>query len=76
MKQLTVQDHVKHMEFLEHLQGSRSRKCFKYQTSKLRGKGCFYSLETATLKPEAGLQTRKTAAGGKVYSQKSDQIRV
>lgn len=28
MKQLTVQDHVKHMELLEHLQGLRNRKLF------------------------------------------------
>lgn len=43
---------------------------------KTEGKELFYSLETAILKPEACLQMRNTAAGGKVYSQKSDQIRV
>ena len=39
----------------------------------MRAKGCFYSLQTTIWKPEACLQTR-TAAIGKVYSQKSNQI--
>lgn len=46
MKQLTVQDHVKHMELLRCLEDYKKQKMLKYQTSRLRGKGCFYSLQT------------------------------
>lgn len=52
MKQLTVQDHVKHMELLRCLEDYKKQKMLKYQTSRLRGKGCFYSLQTWGFSPD------------------------
>lgn len=47
MKQLTVQDHVKHIRASQTFAGVQEvENALLYQTSKLRGKGPFYSQET------------------------------